>query len=409
MSAMSRRLAIVAVLIAACGAPAATSPPPAGSPGTSAPASDATTAPGPTMTWATPLRDAVWVNPTVVERPGVPRDLRDRYWWTLGGDAGRIGTTAQLGLPAGEQIETVQDGIVVAARWPAENPSGELDLVVHEFDSGDLIRVIPTALRTVDAELFGSTVFWTGVHAGDPDAVVDGGVWSVDVRTSDEPAAIVEPGTPLLGALCGRGLDASPTRMTLSARAVCRGKRLWTDLVDAETQTLSARLEERWVLALTDDTYLLANFFPSEFLTPGVGDVAAYDRRTGDLLWSFPEPSEVEQFASGHWVPLGSMFVTHAHWRTEDRQEVVLTAIDARSGERHELLRQVDNGAILWASLNASSSEHLIMTNGWDLSRQIALDGTPISLLGVADGVLDEDAFEIDPPVLCSNEFCRKG
>jgi hypothetical protein len=407
--ARSLRVLTFAIWVTACAAPLPSPPADAASPVATLPAIARTSEPQPTQDGRLPIREQVWINSNVVERPGVPEDLRDRYWWTFAGDAGRFGTTAQIGLPASERIETIRDGIIVAARWPVDDPKGALDLVVRAFETGDVVRVIQTPLRTIDAELVGSRLFWTGVLAGDQENVLDGGVWTTEARGGTDPVAIVEPGTAFVGDLCVRGLDASPTRRTLSARAVCKGSRLWTDLIDTQTQTRADRLEKQWVLALTDDTYLLADFEPSEFLELGIGDVGAFDRASGDELWRFPEQSEIPRFASGHWVPLGSSFVTHSYWRTGNAQEVILSATDARTGEQRTLLRQVGVDTTLWATLNVSSAEHLVMTTGWDLSQQIRLDGTSISLLRLDDGTLHENAFEIDPPMLCFEDFCREG
>ena len=51
----------------------------------------------------------------VVDRPGVPNALRDKYWWT-GSDVGLLGTTAQLGLPSRERVVDDADGSCVAGR-----------------------------------------------------------------------------------------------------------------------------------------------------------------------------------------------------------------------------------------------------------------------------------------------------
>lgn len=355
-----------------------------------------------------PARDEVWVNPDVVARRGVPADLRDAYWATWNGDAGLLGTTAQIGLPAGETVETIRDGLVISARWPA-GPAAELELVVREFATGTTVRVIRTALRTVDADLFGARLFWTGVMAGDPEVVVDGGTWSTEAREEVAPIAIVEPGATLSGELCGKGLDRSPSGLTISIRTLCAGSRLWTDVIDTATQVRTARLEGDWILALTDDTLLLADFVPTETLPLGQGGVTAVDRATGDVLWRFPDRAEIAGFASGHWVALGSSFMTHAHWLTPTGQQVVLSAFDARSGVEHELLRQQDGPAALWATFESSSAAHLVLTAGFDLRAQIRLAGTPVSLLAIEDASLERDAFEIDPPQLCDAESCREG
>jgi hypothetical protein len=39
-------------------------------------------------------------------------------------------------------------------------------------------------------------------------------------------------------------------------------------------------------------------------------------------------------------------------------------------------------------------------------SRPIEVHGTPISIIRLADGRLLRDAFIIDPPFLCSDDWC---
>jgi hypothetical protein len=400
------RLFAVATLIAACDAPV-----PSASLGAALPTATSgiypSFVPDATRDGALPLRQEVWVNPDVADRPGVPDELRHRYWWTWNGDAGSLGTTAQIGLPAGEQIETVQDGIVVAARWPIGDPFGELELVVRDFETGDVIRVIPTALRTIDAALVGSDLFWTGVLAGDPLVVVDGGIWGTDVLRTREPVEIVAAGAAFSGGLCGRGLEASPSGRTLAVRANCNGARLWTDIVDTGTLTRTARLDKQWVVAVTDDVYLLADFLPSDGVTWGQGGVSAVDLESGTELWRFPQRNDIDRFTSGAWGSLGSGFVSAYYWKTADGHEVVLSIFDPRTGTARALLRQADNNATLWASFGSSGPDHLVLTAGWDLREQIDLGGTPISVLDVNAGRLERDAFVIDPPELCFEDFCR--
>lgn len=339
----------------------------------------------------------------------MPAELQDRFWWTWTGDAGSFGTTAQIGLPAGERIDLVENGIVVAGRWPAADPWGELQLVVRDFGTGDLIRRIPTGLRTLDTALVGSTLFWTGVLAGDPGTVVYGGLWATDVRGGAAPVEIVAPGWAYPDETCGPGLDLSPSGRTLSARSLCSGLILWTDLVSTERQEVTARLDRQWVVAIMDDTYVRADFEPTDAPTWGRGGVTGVDRETGTVLWRFPGPDEINRFTAGRWLALGASYFTHYFWRVQSRYEVVLSAFDARSGTQRLLLRQEDNEATLWASLDQSSPEHLLLTTGAGLGELIRLDRTPISVLRVEDGDLARDAFEIDPPELCFEEFCQEG
>jgi hypothetical protein len=368
-----------------------------------------TQGPKPTPEGAYSLRTDVQINEDVVDRRGVPADLRDRYWWTPNGDAGLLGTTAQIGLPSDEHIATIEEGIVVATRQLGRDRWGETELVVRDFESGVVIRKVSTPLRNVGVVLVGSRLFWTGELAGDQEAPVDGGVWATDVRKSTDPIEIVRGGRAFPGVLCGRGLSSSPSGRTLAARALCNGSSLWTDLIDTDTQTRINRLQGEWVIALTDDTYVLTDFEPSDGVTWGHGGMSAHDLRTGERLWRFPGEATVDRYVSSQWGALGSNFVTEYYWNASDGTEVVLAVIDSRSGEARTLLVQPDDfNASLRASFESSASGHLVMADGWDLREQIRLRGTSISVVRIGDGTLIRDAFEIDPPWLCGDNLCRE-
>jgi hypothetical protein len=368
--------------------------------------SDPTPKPSPEGTY--PLRTKVQINDVVADRPGVPTSLYDKYWWTWNGDGGQFGTTAQIGLPAGELIETIDSGIVVAARLAGDDPWAEHDIVVRDFGSGTVIRKIPTALRNLDVVLVGSQLFWTGVLAGEPEEVVDGGVWTTDVRKDAKPVAIIDSGRVFPGALCGMGLEVSPSGRTLAATALCNGPVLGTDIIDTATQARTIRLKEQWVLALTDDTYVVADFHPTDGVTWGQGGVSAYGFADGALRWQFPDPSDVDRFTSGGNAAIGSTFVISYYWRTEDGPEMVHAAIDPATGQRKILLRQPYADDSLFVEVNASSGSHLVLTIGHDLGTQMRLRGIPISIIRLDEGTLLRDAFEIDPPWLCFDDYCRE-
>ena len=388
-------------------APVDTALPTAPSAPTATKASDPT--PEPTREGAHPLRTEVQINDVVVDRPGVPASLYDRYWWTWDGDGGQIGTTAQIGLPAGELIETIDSGVVIAVRLAGDHRWAEHDIVVRDFGSGAVIRKISTNLRSLDVVLVGSRLFWTGVLAGDPEQVIDGGVWTTDVRKDAKPVAIVEPGRVFPGALCGMGLNVSPSGRTLAANALCNGPVLSADIIDTATQTRTIRLREQWVLALTDDAYVVADFHPTDGVTWGQGGVSAYGFEDRALRWRFPNPSDVDRFTSGGNAALGTSFVIRYFWRTDEGAEMVHAVLDAATGHQRVLLRQPYADESLYEEYDASSASHLVLTTGYDLGTQLRLRGTPISVIRLDDGALLREAFEIDPPWLCGTNYCREG
>lgn len=360
--------------------------------------------PEPTVEGALPVRTEVEINPNVVDRAGVPADLYDTYWWTDDGDAGQYGTTAQIGLPAGERILTVVDGRVVSVRTARDKDDV---LMVREFSTGSVIREIPSAMHWTDAVLVGRRLFWAGVtnDSPDPNAALDGGVWSTDITGAEAPIAIVAPGKALGGALCGRGMDVSPSGATLVATAPCIGKYGWTDVINVESRTRITRLRDTYAEALTDDTYVNWDAEPTDGFTFGMGGITARDLTTTAIRWRFPDIENVDRFLLNQVRAFGSSFVVESSWDTRDGTEGRFTIFNPVSGQHRLLLRQPHSDEAFSLDRNASSPTYVVLAQ---YSHPIRISGTPISIIRVADGALLRDAFVIDPPWLCSDEYCLR-
>jgi hypothetical protein len=175
------------------------------------PTSEPTFEPEPTVPGALPLRTAVEVNSRIVDRAGVPADLYDTYWWTEYGDAGQVGTTAQIGLPAGEQILAVASGMVVSARRSSDDYFARADLLVRDIRSGELVEEIATTVGDPVAALIGNRLFWAGVDPSSDgeDHVVDGGVLTMPLDRGSSPVAIVPGGVTTSPPLARPGEAAS--------------------------------------------------------------------------------------------------------------------------------------------------------------------------------------------------------
>ncbi len=359
--------------------------------------------PEPTPEGAEPLRTIVEVNPDVVERPGVPPELHDVAWWNGYGDAGLLGTTAQIGLPKNERIITVVDGRVIAAR---ERPNKGAALIIRDFATGAVIRSIPTDMPYPDAVLVGNELFWSGDDlATDGRATHDLGVWAVDISTNEAPVAIVAPGKALPGAFCTRGLEISPSHATLAARASCYGDNGWTDIIDVVTHERIRRIQDRDLWALTDDTYVSWDGTLTDGLTFGQGGITAYDLATDAVRWRFPNASDVARFALYNVAALGNAFVVQSNWDLGNDAEYRFTIFNPITGTHRLLLRQPAGADAFELGTSWSTREYLVLDYAWE---DLRISGTPVSILRVADGTVLRDAFVIDPPFLCNSDYCLR-
>ena len=360
------------------------------------------------MEGALPLRTAPEINPDVVDRPGVPADLRDLYWWTFN-DAGSVGTTAQVGLPAGEVILDVAHGLVVSMRGPREAATGTV-LVVRDFATGAVVREVETDVWSTSARVVGRAVVWTGMALGDPcdddSPNRDGGVWVLDLDSSDAPREIVVAGTAVRHCFTGRSLVRSPSGEAIGAVMSGYGGDSWVDVIDTATMSRERRVTDLWPWAITDNTGLQWDNPPSDFMAVGWG-VTAYNLSTGVVRWQFPDEQDAKRFAPFPVFALGSRFVVQYVWGMGDGSDRVIASFNARTGARRELLRQTIAGQPGELSLQPGLSAGSVLS----LSADTAGDGvvnTPISIIDLETGDLTRDAFVIDPPFLCYDEYCLR-
>jgi hypothetical protein len=326
------------------------------------PTAEPTVEPEPTREGTSPPRTGIEINEDIVDRPGVPEALRDNYWWT-DSDAGRLGTTAQIGLPTDELIFDVADGLVISVVW---YPSAGRHMIVRDFDTGTILREVQANLLVQDAVVIGRRLFWTGMASGGacPEHYTDGGVWSVGIDDGDEPMAIVAPGKTVECGFTGRRLLVSPSGDTLAGVMTSTTVSNWIDVIDVHTLTRRHRVRDAWPWAMTDDAYLQWDNKPSDFMGPGWG-MSAYDLSSGDLRWRFPDGSDVDKFAPYPIMAFGSEFIVEYSWRRSEKDFSVIDAVfDPETGERRQLLRQDNPDELLRARLDLSAETHLVLDSG---------------------------------------------
>ena len=382
---------------------------------TAGPTTSPTFEPEPTPADPSARRTEIEINPNVVDRPGVPADLRDKYWWQAS-DVGLLGTTAQLGLPSGETVIDAAGGLVVSWRARADGEQGT-ELVVRRFDTGSVLGEVHTLQVRVDARIVGRRLFWTGMRAGEgcpAGANVDGGVWAMDLTAGSAPVALVDPGRVVDCGFGGRALRLSPSGRTLAAAMFAEP--FWIDVIDVARLVRTHRIRDLvWPRAITDDTFVQWDQQPTDGIGFGLGGLTAYDLDDKAVRWAFPGADEVVQFGPGPTVALGSQFFIEYAWNLTPEQpqssseiDRVLATFDPPTGERRELLRQRDTpeeNDLATIQGELSSASHLTLRLGDD---PIGIDGRSFAILDVATGAVTWDAFTIDPPWLCWSEGCLR-
>ncbi len=367
--------------------------------------------PDPTPEGALPLRTEVEVNPNVVDRPGVPADLFDTYWWTEYGDAGQIGTTAQIGLPAGEQILDASDGIVVSARPQGGGSFDRVDLVVRDMRSGAIVRAVATSVGGVQAVLVGRRLIWAGMDPSSEfggDRALDGGVWIANVDDTNEPIAVVKPGQDVSAWLsAGRGpLKVSPSGRTVTSGLGGYSKRV-TDVIDVESATRRVRIRDIVVYAVTDEIAIVPDHPVGDYPQ---GGIEALEIDTQAMRWRYPSPSNVDRFELADLVANDGAFLLSHLWRGSP-DEYRITRLDAVTGGRVVLVRdQLGRGGVArWAELSISSGRHIALVDDLGSVGHLLYDGpVSVDVLDAESGVVTEDAFVIDPPFLCYETYCLR-
>ena len=324
--------------------------------------------------------------------------MRDLYWWGYA-DAGLLGTTAQIGVPSDEQILFVANGIVVSARGTQE--LGAATLVIRDFDTGSVRREIETAIALPQAVIVGNRLYWSGRDATrQVDDAADSGVWAVEIDGGD-PVWVIEPGERI-DEMSGRRLLVSPSGKTLIAAVLSQGPTNWVDVIDATSATFVRRIDQIWPWGLTDDTYLMW-VHPTDGIALGFAPITAYNLATGKARWSFPDAARVPDFAAYSGFAVGSAFVINYAMQSGDRVERIIAAFDAISGRRTELWRESDAGsdAGLWP-MDRLSTDHTV---AFAANYGAFLNG-PTTVVDLATGVASKDAFEINPPWYCLDDYC---
>jgi hypothetical protein len=401
------QIALVAMVATACAGPI-----PSGSPNGTAEGSPSvspsTPPPEPTPVPTEPVRTDVDVNTDVRDRPGVPKDFYDVYWWTSFGEAGQVGTTARIGLPDGERIITAGSGLVVSAIIEFDGDVGSL-LRIRDIRTGALVREIETQLLLPAAVIVDRRLYWAaglrGVGSGEPDVgnASDGGVWAVELDRDGPPMAIVESGTDLGSPLGGRApFSVSPTGLTIASNVGGSHRAFAADIIDSTSATQRTRLPGEIVRALDDEIAIAWDEPPSD--APR-GWVRGVEIDSGERLWRYPALDQREGFDNAVDVirSVESGFLVQFHRDRGGALESVVAFFDPIDGNRDQVFVQpIDPlrprylhvvGALVsdrYAALSpigSSTLEDLV----------IEPDAT-ISILDLETGQVQADVFSLQSP-----------
>lgn len=327
----------------------------------------------------------------ISDRPGVPTDLNDRYWYTPWGFAGPVSSTLQIKVPEGENILAVGGGYLVSSTESSSDEGTMTTLVVRSFADGLTTRTIETDLMRLQGIIVGTRLFYAGLSgngvAAGGASFVDGGIWTTELANAEDDVSNILPAGEDIrefGSTAERApIAGSQTGATLMSRVGgFDGTR--TDVIDVATLSVRSQLKAN-VLAITDDAAMAFAFDTRE--------IEGLDLNSGNVLWS------KKSDATG-LLELESTFglqggIAVGYHRVQDGADQAVVAIfDANSGASREVyVEAYDNSLHLAPPL--STSVHLaMMPTFWDAAVQ---EGMPVSLIAIETGVLSRDAFRIEP------------
>lgn len=333
-----------------------------------------------------PIASGLFVESNVVDRPGVPAELYDKYW-SLWGQAGQVGTTALLIKPPNEGMLGADAGRVASFVWdlvtdePLVGPNG-VTITVRDLWTGATLRTFDSSILPTYAVAAGSLVFWTGwALPREPINPMDGGVWVVDLGDpASTPRAVIPPSD--LGAIYGPHAERSPLRLTDHGRAVratVGGDRARaTEVIDVASLTLRATLANEVAFEVADGVALI--YRPNR--------LALLDLATGREIG----PGVKEDLVQFTFAGDGEFFASFGR-----DGDVVIAAIDLETGEARDILVRSTNDLSL--SRELSTPDLLVLLHDddptYDAEGRVQI---PVSVLDPATGDLRLDAFTIGNP-----------
>jgi hypothetical protein len=387
-------VALAGVLVLRVPSTAQTSSSPDGTPGASiasaSPSPAPVATPAPSQRPSAPVIQPVFVETNIVDRPGVPAELRDRHWSALG-QVGEVGTTARIALGPNELVIAQDAGLVASYAVlhneefgfgvPVVGPNG-ITVIVREVRTGAIRRTFDTPIVPDLGVMVGERLFWTGKAPGDGQDPDRDAIWGIDVGDDEaEPVQIAPPIEEQFGP------DASgraPLFVSDGGRVVISavGGLDWiaTQIIEVSTMSLRMTIDGEQGNALVGDRLLVHR---------GERRLGLFDVRTNSDVGRPLDVFIAQKTLAGD----GEFFVQYGL----DGEGVYFAAIDAATGESRILLHQPTG--VRTSFLNDMSTPDLLVLDSSDW--EFDSDGIPaarFSLLDPATGELTEDAFVIGSP-----------
>jgi hypothetical protein len=382
-------VALAATIVGCYGAPEIETP----SPGASS-----MSVPSPLATGSTPTEPSgnPVVETNVVDRPGVPAALYDKYW-AAHGQVGQVGTTARIEIPSGEWILASDAGRVVthAANEEGDPIIGEggVELIVRDVRTGMTVRSFTAQTWVTDAILVGSTMIWTGYELPfDPFDPVDAGVFAINVADgSAAPVSVVPPSDlrDSYGSSAVRGLLRRTDQGTAVVTLIEGEEGHATEIIDVASMTLRMTIEDEFAIEVAGSRAILAPLHRDSGNPDSPARVRLVDLSTGAEMGSgIGTRQVVSSFLGGD----------EAFIQFNTGGESRITAIDLETGEPRSIFVDSMTTESLELSHRLSAVELLVLlpVDGAILDSNGSVH-LSVSLLDPS-GELRLDAFEIGNP-----------
>jgi hypothetical protein len=338
-----------------------------------------------------PPASAAVVERDIVDRPGVPPELYDKYWEALG-QAGHVGTTARIEIPRNEEIVAADGGFVATYPVIRDEQLGTSEIVVgasgvtilvRDIRTGAVIRAIETGIVVRTGVMKGSLLFWIGTTMPDGPQSTDAGVWVVDIADpSSNPRAIIEPAD--LGDAYGPNASRSRPRIGDQGRVVFSSivgdRASATQVIDVAGLALHRTMSDL-ALEIASQTALVRR----------ADGLVVLNLATGQPVGRALGATEVYRA----FVANGEFLVQYA---PGGGRGVYITAIAIDSGDTRQLLHQPQGVRTTDMSPDLSAGNLIVLLDDdWDYGAA-GEAFVSVTLLNAESGALQPQAFTIGNP-----------
>jgi hypothetical protein len=347
---------------------------------------------------ATAIPTGLFAEPTIVDRPGVPASLYDKYWNALG-QAGQVGTTALVQMPPDEAIFAVDAGRV--ASYPFDDdyetvvgPNG-VTITVRDIRSGVTLRAFDTSVDPLQGLMVGSLLFWRGVQLPREQHPIDGGVWVLDLQDpASTPRAIIPAAD--LSAKYGARATRGPLRVTDHGRTLFSNIGLDSMTIAELVDLPSLEVREPFTFPqgaaeMVGGAALVVPRHGDGFDANHLSRLRLIQVETGDEIWRALDTDLVMATFLGD----DEVFVQFGR----NGSDAVVARIDLATGEVVNLRVSEDSSEMWLLSRELSAADALAFRPVDDLSvNELGRVQLPLALLDPVTGQFEPNAIAIGSP-----------